>query len=96
MTTEPESAPSPETPTNTVVLRFDEDRDDRHQELEAEAHLVQAIPRKGEVVNIENQFHAVTEVVHNYDANGIEVHLGRSGDTPAEAQDKTEPKAENQ
>lgn len=93
MTTEPESAPSPETPVNTVVLRFDEDRDDRHQELEAEAHLVQAIPRKGEVVSIENQFHAVTEVVHNYDANGIEIHLGPSGETPEEAQDKTQPDA---
>jgi hypothetical protein len=84
----PEHAASPETPANIVVLRFDEDRDDRHQELEAEAHLVQAIPRKGEVVNIENHFHTVTEVVHNYDANGIEVHLGPSGESPEEARNK--------
>lgn len=86
----PDSTPPSEIPPNTVVLRFEEDHDDRHQELEAEARLVQAIPRKGEVVGIEHQFHAVTEVVHNYDANGIEVHLGPSAETPAEAQDKTQ------
>ncbi len=91
----PDPTPPSDTPANTVILRFDEDRDDRHQELEAEARLVQAIPRKGEVVNIENQFHAVTEVIHNYDANGIEIHLGPSGETPADAQDKTESKPEN-
>ncbi|RYD36842.1 MAG: hypothetical protein EOP87_04715 [Verrucomicrobiaceae bacterium] len=90
MTPEPAASPEqPVPPANTVILRFDEDRDDRHQELEAEAHIVQAIPRKGEVVNIEHQFHAVKEVIHNYDAKGIEVHLGPSGETPEEAVEKT-------
>jgi len=92
----PDPTPSSDIPANTVVLRFDEDKDDRHQELEAEARLVHAIPRKGEVVSIEHQFHAVTEVVHNYDANGIEVHLGPSAESPAEAQVKTESQPENQ
>jgi hypothetical protein len=81
----PETPPSPESSANTVVLRFDEDKDDVHQQLEAEAHLVQAIPRTGEVVAIDHQFHAVTNVVHNYDAKGIEVHLGPSSESPEEA-----------
>lgn len=83
----PPTPPSPEPPSNTVILRFDEDKDDVHQQLEAEAHLVQAIPRNGEVVAIENQFHAVTNVVHNYDACGIEVHLGPSSESPEEAKE---------
>ena len=81
----PDASPPPEASANVVVLRFDEDRDDAHQQLEAEAHLVQAIPRNGEIVAIDNQFHAVTNVVHNYDANGIEVHLGPSSESPEEA-----------
>lgn len=81
----PETPPSPESTANTVVLRFDEDKDDAHQQREAEAHLVQAIPRTGEVVAIDHQFHAVTNVVHNYDAKGIEVHLGPSSESPEEA-----------
>jgi len=88
-----ETSPPPESPTKAVVLRFDEDQDELHQQLEAEAHLVQAIPRQGEVVNIEHQFHAVTQVIHNYDANGIEVHLGPSSESPAEAVEKTESKS---
>ncbi len=81
---------SPEDSKNTVVLRFDKqsDQDDAHQQREAEAHLVNAIPRRGEVVNIDHQFHAVKEVVHNYDANGIEVHLGPSSESPEEAHEK--------
>jgi hypothetical protein len=81
---------SPEEHKNTVVLRFDpeKDGDDLHQQREAEALLVQSIPRPGEVVSIDHQYHAVTEVVHNFDANGIEVHLGPSSDSPAEAHEK--------
>lgn len=81
----PETPSPPESAANVVVLRFDEDRDDAHQQREAEAHLVQAIPRTGEVVAIDHQFHAVTNVVHNYDAKGIEVHLGPSSESPEEA-----------
>ena len=86
-----ETPPAPEDTASTVLLRFDEDHDDSHQQREAEALLVQAIPRCGEVVNIDNQFHAVTSVVHNYDAKGIEIHLGPSSDSPKEAQQKVEP-----
>jgi len=81
-------AANPPIAPNAVVLRFTEDKDEAHQQLEAEAHLVNAIPRKGEVVSIEHQFHTVKEVVHNYDANGIEVHLGPSSESPEEAQEK--------
>ena len=81
----PPTPPSPESAASVVILRFDEDRDDAHQQLEAEAHLVQAIPRNGEVVAIDHQFHAVTNVVHNYDAKGIEIHLGPSSESPEEA-----------
>ncbi len=82
-----DSSPAPEDLANTVILKFDEtkDNDDAHQQREAEALLVQAIPRRGEIVNIDHQYHAVKEVVHNYDANGIEIHLGPSSDTPDEA-----------
>lgn len=86
---QPDSSPDPTIQPSAVVLRFTEDRDDAHQQLEAEAHLVNAIPRKGEIVSIDHQYHAVTEVVHNYDANGIEVHLGPSSDSPEEAQDRS-------
>jgi len=79
---------SPPITPNAVVLRFTEDKDEAHQQLESEAHLVTAIPRKGEVVSIEHQYHAVTEVIHNYDANGIEVHLGPSSESPEKAQEK--------
>ncbi len=90
-----EPSQHPETPSKAVVLRFEEDQDELHQQLEAKAHLVQAIPRQGEIVNIEHQFHAVTQVIHNYDANGIEIHLGPSGESPADAVEKTETKPEN-
>jgi hypothetical protein len=80
--------PAPELTPNAVVLRFTADKDEVHQQLESEAHLVNAIPRKGEIVSIEHQFHAVKEVVHNYDANGIEVHLGPSAESPKDAQEK--------
>ena len=83
-----ETPPAPEESASTVLLRFEADRDEAHQQLEAEARLVQAIPRAGEVVNIDHQYHAVTQVIHNYDANGIEIHLGPSSDTPQEAQEK--------
>jgi hypothetical protein len=83
-----DTPPAPEESASTVVLRFEEDKDDVHQQIEAQARLVHAIPRAGEVVSIEHQFHAVTQVVHNYDANGIEIHLGPSSDTPQEAQEK--------
>ena len=83
-----ETPPTPEDSANTVILRFDEDRDEAHQQLESEAHLVNAIPRTGEIVNIDHQFHAVTQVIHNYDANGIEIHLGPSSETAKEAQEK--------
>lgn len=84
--------PAPEDQANVVILKFDEntDNDDAHQQREAEALLVKAIPRCGEVVNIDHQFHAVKEVVHNYDANGIEVHLGPSSESPKEAHEKAE------
>ena len=82
--------PSPETNTSVVLLRFEADRDDAHQHRESQALLVHSIPRAGEVVNIDHQFHAVTTVVHNYDANGIEVHLGPSSESPQEAQEKVE------
>lgn len=93
---QPEKSDTPEDSANTVVLRFDKetDQDDAHQQREAEALLVNAIPRRGEVVNIDHQFHAVTDVVHNYDANGIEVHLGPSSDSPAEAHEKAAGKEE--
>jgi hypothetical protein len=85
----PESLPpAAEESLNTVVLRFDEDKDDAHQQREAEALLLNAIPRTGEVVSIDHQYHAVTQVVHNFDANGIEVHLGPSSETPQEACEK--------
>lgn len=82
--------PAPEDLANTVILKFDETTDNSHahQQREAEALLVKAIPRCGEVVSIDHQFHEVTEVVHNYDANGIEVHLGPSSDSPKEAHEK--------
>lgn len=82
------AVPAPEDSANTVLLRFAEDKDDAHQQRESEALLVKAIPRTGEIVNIDHQFHAVTQVVHNYDANGIEIHLGPSSDSPQEAQEK--------
>ncbi len=87
-----EKPPAPEELANTVILKFDEstDNSDAHQQREAEALLVQAIPRPGEVVNIDHQYHAVKEVVHNYDANGIEVHLGPSSESPKEAHEKVE------
>ena len=87
-----EKPSTPEDLANTVILKFDEttDNDDAHQQREAEALLLKAIPRRGEVVNIDHQYHAVTEVVHNYDANGIEVHLGPSSDSPKEAHEKAE------
>ena len=83
-----ESSPSPEDLASTVLLRFDEDRDEAHQQRESEALLVNNIPRTGEIVTIDHQYHAVTQVIHNYDANGIEVHLGPSSDSPQEAQEK--------
>ena len=85
-----EKSSAPEDSANTVVLRFDKDadQDDSHQHREAEALLVNAIPRRGEVVNIDHQFHAVKEVIHNYDANGIEIHLGPSSESPEEAHEK--------
>jgi hypothetical protein len=86
----PKTQPAPEDSASTVVLRFDEDHEESHQQREAEALLVNAIPRCGEVVNIDHQFHAVTNVVHNYDANGIEVHLGPSSESPEEAQKKVQ------
>ncbi len=79
--------PPPENSTNTVLLRFDEDHDEAHQQREAEAILTHAVPREGEIVNIDYQYHAVTKVIHNYDANGIEVHLGPSCETPQEAKE---------
>lgn len=85
-----EKPSAPEESASTVILRFDEDRDDSHQQREAEALLVNSIPRSGEVVHIDHQFHAVTNVVHNYDANGIEVHLGPSSESPEEAKKKAE------
>lgn len=87
-----DTSPAPEDLANTVILKFDEttDNDDAHQQREAEALLVKAIPRCGEVVSIDHQFHAVKEVVHNYDANGIEVHLGPSSDSPKEAHEKVD------
>lgn len=69
-----------------MVLRFDKDRDEAHQQRESEALLVNNIPRTGEIVSIDHQYHAVTQIVHNYDANGIEVHLGPSCESPEEAQ----------
>lgn len=83
-----ESHTNPEDLASTVLLRFDEDKDPAHQQIEAEARLVNSVPRNGEVVNIEHQYHAVKQVVHNYDANGIEVHLGPSSETPQEAVEK--------
>jgi len=88
MTSEPYL--SPEDNNSTVLLRFDEDKDAAHQQIEAEALLVRSIPRNGEVVNIDHQYHAVKQVVHNYDANGIEVHLGPSSESPEEATEKVE------
>lgn len=90
-----DTPPAPEDSANTVILKFDEatDNDDTHQRREAEALLVNAIPRSGEVVNIDHQFHAVKEVVHNYDANGIEIHLGPSSESPEEAHKKVEQQA---
>ena len=85
-----ESTPSPEELASTVLLRFDEDKDPAHQQREAEALLVNSIPRNGEVVNIDHQYHAVKQVVHNYDANGIEVHLGPSSESPEEAVEKAD------
>lgn len=87
-----DTSPDPEDLANTVILKFDEktDNDDSHQHREAEALLVKAIPRCGEVVNIDHQYHAVKEVIHNYDANGIEIHLGPSSDSPKEAHEKAE------
>ena len=88
MSSESTPPPAEESATNVVVLRFDEDRDDAHQQRESEALLVNAVPREGEIVNIDHQYHAVTQVVHNYDANGIEVHLGPSSESPQEAKEK--------
>lgn len=87
-----EKPPAPEDLANTVILKFDETKDnsDAHQQREAEALLVHAIPRRGEVVSIDHQFHAVKEVIHNYDANGIEVHLGPSSESPEEAHEKAD------
>jgi hypothetical protein len=72
---------------NTLILRFLEDTDDAHQERESEALLVNAVPRRGEVIVIDHQFHAVANVIHNYDADGIEVHLGPSSESAEEAQE---------
>jgi len=71
---------------NTLILRFLEDTDDAHKERESEALLVNAVPRRGEVIVIDHQFHAVANVIHNYDADGIEVHLGPSSESAEDAQ----------
>ncbi len=70
---------------NTLILRFMEDSADSFQHREAEALLVEAIPRRGESIAIDHNFHAVVNVVHNYDAEGIEVHLGPARETAEEA-----------
>ncbi len=70
---------------NTLILRFLEDTADSFQHREAEALLVEAIPRRGETITIDHNFHAVANVIHNYDADGIEVHVGPARDTVEEA-----------
>lgn len=72
---------------NTLILRFLEDTDDAHRQRESEALLVNAVPRRGEVIVIDHQFHAVANVIHNFDADGIEVHLGPSSESAEEAQE---------
>ncbi len=70
---------------NTLILRFLEDTEDSFQHRESEALLVEAIPRRGETITIDDRFHAVANVIHNYDANGIEIHLGPGRDTAEDA-----------
>lgn len=70
---------------NTLILRFLEDTEDSFQHQECEALLVEAIPRRGEAIAINNNFHAVANVIHNYDADGIEVHLGPARETADQA-----------
>ena len=70
---------------NTLILRFLEDTEDSFQHREAEALLVDVIPRRGETITIDHNFHAVANVIHNYDADGIEVHLGPARETAEEA-----------
>lgn len=70
---------------NTLILRFLEDTEESFQHRESEALLVEAIPRRGETITIDDHFHAVANVIHNYDAEGIEIHLGPAKETAEEA-----------
>lgn len=70
---------------NTLILRFLEDTDDSFKHRESEALLVDAIPRRGETITVNHNFHAVANVIHNFDAEGIEVQLGPARETAEEA-----------
>ena len=71
-----------------IKVKFTKDIDESYEAYEEKGININHIPRVGECLRINNFYHRIIDVVYFERSADIELHLGKSAQSPEEARSK--------